>query len=178
MGIQGAFFQASGQHVFTEIMRCVRRVHFLIQHFIKIICVKHINAHRCQGNIRFAHHGWRIFRFLHEIFYFQVFIHRHHPEFAGLGTRHFDTADGTSCAAVDVVQQHLAVILFIYMVAGQNQNIFRLIVVADNRHILIHRVRRTAIPSGIVDLLAGRQHIDKLPALLRQKRPAFLQMTQ
>ena len=71
-------------------------------------------------------------------------------------------------------REHFAIVHFVDMIAGENQHELRR-VMAQDIHILKHRIRRALVPLGF-DALLRRQQIDKLIEFAAQKTPAALQV--
>lgn len=69
--------------------------------------------------------------------------------------------------------EHLAVVHFIDVVAGQDQDVFRL-VYAQDIQVLIDSVGRAFVPALLVDPLLRRQQLDELVELAAQETPAAL----
>ena len=107
-----------------------------------------------------------------------MLVYRHDAELIGFAAFDFNTADRAFGAAVDVVAQHLHVIHFIDVVAGQNQHMLGFVMLLHDTDILPNRIGGAAVPHRFVYLLAGGQHIDKLAAVARHKRPGMLQVAQ
>ncbi len=71
-------------------------------------------------------------------------------------------------------RQHLAVVHLINMIAGQDQDELRG-VMADDVHVLEHRIGRALVPLGL-DALLRRHQVDELIELAAQEAPAALQV--
>ena len=80
-----------------------------------------------------------------------------------------EVATVTSAPGVDVLLQHLLVIHFVDVIAGQNEDVVRLLA-ADGINILIHRVGGAQIPV-LRNAHLRRQHFDEF-AKPHQRRPA------
>ena len=76
-----------------------------------------------------------------------------------------------------MVGEHDRIIHFVYMIACQDQNIFRVISL-NNVDVLEHRIRSAAIPRIFRHTLLGRQQINMFVQFVLHERPATLQMAQ
>ena len=69
--------------------------------------------------------------------------------------------------------QHLAVVHFVDVVAGDDQDVFR-VVAPQKVHILEDRIGGALIPLRLVNLLLCRQQLDELVETPVEKAPAAL----
>ena len=74
-----------------------------------------------------------------------------------------------------MVDKHPRVVLFVDMVAGEDDDILRLVATNDVE-VLRHRVRGAAIPVFSLHPLLGGQQVNKFVHLFIEKRPAALNM--
>ena len=102
-------------------------------------------------------------------------VDMHDAEAGRLHARHFEAADGDVGAGVDVLAQHDLVVHLVDVVAGQDDDVARAVVL-DDVHVLEHRVGGARVPLRLRDALAGRQHVEALVALGAEEVPAALQM--
>ena len=100
----------------------------------------------------------------------QITVGFEHAELArGLGGVHLDGRHGHIRCGGHVLLQHLLIIHFVNVVAGENENVIRLLA-ADRINVLIDGVRRPLIPV-LRDAHLRRQHLDEV-AVAHQRRPA------
>ncbi len=89
-----------------------------------------------------------------------VSIGIHDTEAAGLLHRNPNHRNGRICLVLLVERKHLVVVHLINMVAGEDQNIIRIILI-DEVNILRNGICRSAVNVQIgICLFAGRQYID------------------
>ena len=99
-----------------------------------------------------------------------VLVGFENAEFAGgRGGIHFDGGDGDVRSRGNVLLQHLLVIHFVNVVAGENEDVVRLLA-ADRIDILVHGVGSALIPV-LRDAHLRRQNFDKV-AVAHQRGPA------
>jgi hypothetical protein len=99
--------------------------------------------------------------------------HTHHAELPGFGERHVDAGDGHVGLVLGVEGQHAAVIHLVDVVAGDDQNVLR-VVAAKEVHVLEDRVGGALVPLVFVDLLLRRQELDELVEAPVEEAPAAL----
>ncbi len=97
----------------------------------------------------------------------------HDAEGGGLLNRRLQAADRHVGAGLDVLLQHLLVVHFIDVVAGQDDHVLRAVAL-DDVDVLIDGVGGAEIPHGLRHALRGRQHVETLVALGAEEVPAAL----
>ena len=103
--------------------------------------------------------GLRLLRLLLELVDRAVRLAVHDAEAGSLGERNIEHRDGRVRAGLLVLAEHLVVVHLVDVVAGQDENIFR-IIIRDKRDILINCVRRTLVPLRSLAALIRRQDAD------------------
>jgi hypothetical protein len=103
-----------------------------------------------------------------------VVVDVHHAEAGRLLARHLDARDRRVGAAQHVAPQHLAVVHLVDVVAGHDQDVFR-VVAAEEVHVLEYRVGGALVPI-FADLLLRRQDVDELVKAPVEEAPAALQV--
>ena len=93
-------------------------------------------------------------RFLFQLGYRAVVVDEHQTEARSLLPRNFEGSDGAVGVLLFVIGEHLGVVHFIDVVAGENKNIFGRIAV-DEVDVLIYGVRGVLVPLGALYLLIG-----------------------
>ena len=166
-----------GDDVLAEIMRGMRIIGVAGQLLVKKIGVEHVNAHARQRHIGVARGRLRMLGLFMEGDHALLIVHRHHAEFPGILDRHIDAGHRHVGRIGGMKRQHFAVIHLVNVVARQDQDIGR-IVVAQDVHVLEHRIGGTAVPHGFVDALLRRHQLDELVELAAQETPAAMQMLQ
>ena len=86
-----------------------------------------------------------------------VVICDHDTETAGLLNRNLHGRDRHIRIVRLVVLQHHLIVHLVNMISGQNQDIFRIVVLHIFK-ILINRIRRTCVPVASLALLIRRKH--------------------
>ncbi|MPN27828.1 hypothetical protein SDC9_175262 [bioreactor metagenome] len=81
----------------------------------------------------------------------------HDPETGGLGQRHLQYRHRARRACFFMVTQHVGVVHFINMVAAEDKDVFRVVLV-DEVHVLVDGVGGAAVPFAALALHIGRQH--------------------
>ncbi len=99
---------------------------------------------------------------------------RHDAELVRLGERHLHAADRDVRAALLVEREQRPVVHLVDVVAGENQHRLGPMLI-DDVQILVHGVRRAAIPN-LAELLLRRNDVDELAELAVQIAPAALHM--
>jgi len=135
--------------------------------------VENVNPHRGQRPPGIARHGRRVLRLLDELDDTACFIHTHHPEFAGFADGHVDAGDGHVGVLTGMLGQHAAVVHLVDVVAGNDQDVLRL-VAAQEMQVLVDGIGRPLVPLVFVDLLLRRQQLDELIETPVEEAPAAL----
>ena len=165
-----------GDDIFAEIVTGFRLIGVALKLLVKKCGVEDINSHTRQRARRVAGNvcgiAWLFGKFDYTLFV----VNRHHAECAGIGDRHVQACNRHIRLQLHMLRDHLAVVHFVNMVAGKNQNIFRRMV-TDDVEILEYGVRRALIPTFLQALLSGHQ-IDAFFKLPRQETPSALQVLQ
>ena len=174
MGVNTITWHQIRNNVFAKIVTRFRFVRIALELLVEERCVEHINAHARQRARRITGDMRRIARLLDKFHHALLGIYRHDAERRGVRERHIQTRDRHVCLKLNMLGDHFAVIHFVDMVPGKNQNELRP-VVADDVEILKHRVRRAFVPAFALALLC-RQQFDALLELARQETPAALQV--
>lgn len=102
-------------------------------------------------------------------------VHVHHAEARRLRARDLDAADGHVGAGGDVLLQHDLVVLLVDVVAGENDDVLR-VVALDDVDVLRHGVGGAEIPLVLGHALRGRQDVEALVALGAEEVPAVLEV--
>src|SRR6185369_4239864 len=104
-------------------------------------------------------------------------VHVHHAESGGLGQGHLDAGDRAARVHGDVIGDQLGVVHLVDVVAGQHQDVLR-VVAGEDVHVLVDSIGRAAVPELLVHALLRRQQVDEFIELVAQERPAALQVAQ
>ena len=107
--------------------------------------LEHVDAHRGQRHVRLVGNARRVLRLLDEIDHPVAPVDMHHAEAGGFHARHFEAADGHVGARIDVLPQHDFVVHLVDVVARQQHDVARAVVL-DDVHVLVHRVGRARVP--------------------------------
>ena len=134
-----------GNNIFAKIMAGAFIPIVFCQQLVEIFRIKHINAHTGKRAGFIARHGGWISRFFNKFNDFVILIHGHDAKRVCLFNRDRHAGHGAARPFFNVIKQHPRIILFIDMVPGQNNDIFR-IIAADNIQVLGHSIRRPPIP--------------------------------
>ena len=102
-------------------------------------------------------------------------VHVHDAEGRRLHARHLDAADGHVRLLLAVLPQHHLVVHLVDVVAGQDDDVARRVVL-DDVDVLEHRVGGAGVPGGLGDALARRQDVEALVALGAEEGPAALEV--
>ena len=88
------------------------------------------------------------------------FVHVHDTEASGLLHGDLQYGDGHVGACLFVIGKHLGVVHLVDVVAGEDQNIFRIVQV-DETDVLVNGVGSTLVPDpGIAGGGIGREHMN------------------
>ncbi|CCC96390.1 protein of unknown function [Azospirillum baldaniorum] len=166
-----------GDDVLAEVARRAGIVEVALQLVVEELRVEDVDAHAGQRLVRVSRHRRRVGGLLDEVDDALRLVHMHDAEAGGLGARHLDAGDRHIGLLGDVVEQKRAVIHLVDVVAGQDQDVFRL-VVAQDVQVLVHRVGGALVPGGLADALLRRQQVAELVHLAAEEVPAALQVAQ
>src|ERR1700730_5267289 len=132
--------------------------------------IEDVNAHGSIAMGGFVGRGFRVIRFFLEADDAPIFIGFNDPELAsGFGGRNFDGSHGNVGAGQYMLLQHLGVVHFVDVVAGENENIFGTFA-ADRINVLVDRVGGALIPL-LGDAHLRGKNFDKF-AQAHERRPA------
>ena len=145
------------------------------QGLVEVTGIKDIDAHARQGDVGPAGQGFRLRRLLDKLGDLARRIHGHYTAALGIFHRYFGAGHRALRAFLNMVGEHDRIIHFVYMIACQDQNIFRVISL-NNVDVLEHRIRSAAIPRIFRHTLLGRQQINMFVQFVLHERPATLQM--
>jgi len=161
-----------GQHVLAEVVRGALARGIRRQHALQLLGVEHVDAHRGEDGVGAAGQRVRLPRLLGELGHAVPLGGGEHAVVARFARRHLDHAHRDVGALLHVVGDHRAVIHLVDVIAGQHQHVLGA-VREDEIDVLVHRIRRAAIPDGS-QLLLRRHHLDELPELAAQIAPAVV----
>ena len=113
---------------------------------------ENVNAHGSQIAFRF----FGLFGKLRDI---AVAVHVHDAEAAGFGPGYFHYGDGAGRLRLFVAAQHIGVVHFIDVVAGQHRHILRIVQI-HKADVLINGVGSALVPHRAGGALIGRQDVD------------------
>jgi len=88
----------------------------------------------------------------------------------GLGRGNLDGADGDVRAGIEMLLEHLGIVHFVDVIAGEDKNIFRAFA-ADGVDVLVDGVGGAAIPL-FADAHLRRQNFDKFAEATMEDQPA------
>ena len=171
MGDRLAVLHDRRDQILAEIVGGVRVGGVLAQEVEQEFGVEHVDAHRGERHVGLAGHRRRILGLFEEVDDPVGLVDVHHAEARRLLARDFEAADGDVRAALDVLGEHLLVVHLVDVVARQNDDVARRVVL-DDVDVLIDRIRRTEVPGVFRDALARRQHVEALVALGTEEVPA------
>ena len=117
----------------------------------------------------------RVLRLLDEIGDLPLVVDMHDAEARRLHARHLEAADRDVGARVDMLLKHDLVVHLVDVVAGEDDDVARRVVL-DDVDVLVDRVGRAGVPLVLGDALAGRQDVEALVASGPQEVPAVLQV--
>src|ERR1700676_2414206 len=138
------------------------------------LSIEDVNAHGSIAMGGFVGGGFRVMRLFLEADDAPIFIGFNDPELASrFGGKNFDGSYGNVGAGQHMLLQHLGVVHFVDVIAGENENIFGAFA-ADGINVLVDRVGGALIP------LLGDAHLrgkdfDKFPET-HERRPARANM--
>ena len=156
--------------VLAEIVIALRMRGVLAKQFVHQAGSENVNPHRGQTVLRIVRHRRRLARLLQKALDAVLVVDLHDAEVGAFAQRRGDAADGQIGLVVQVCLDHVAIVHFVNMVAGQDENVFR-IGFLDAVNVLVNGVGRALVPV-LVDALLGRQHVDVLLELAAEKTPA------
>ena len=137
--------------------------------------VEHVDAHAGERAPGLAGNGRRAGRLFQEAAHAHVLVHAHHAEAARFLYRHVDAADRHVGLLGDVVGEHVPVVHLVDVVAGQDQDVLRVVALEDV-HVLVDGIRGALIPGVLPHALRGRQQVDELLQAPVEEAPAALQV--
>ncbi|MCY1541055.1 hypothetical protein D9M68_767280 [compost metagenome] len=175
MGPGGAVLDDVGNDVLAEVAARAFGGCVATKLFHQEARLEHIDAHGGQRHVRLVRNTRRILGLFDEIDHPVAPVDMHHAKARRFHARHFEAPDGHVSARINVLTEHDFIVHLIDMVARQDDDIARAIVL-DDVHVLEDRVGRAGIPHVFLDALARRQHVEALVSLGPQEIPAALQM--
>ena len=137
--------------------------------------LEHVDAHAGQREVRLAGDAGRVGGLLQEGGDAVGRVHVHDAEGRRLHARHLDAADGDVRLLLAVLPQHHLVVHLVDVVAGQDDDVARRVVL-DDVDVLEHRVGGAGVPGGLGDALARGQDVEALVALGAEEGPAALEV--
>ena len=137
--------------------------------------LEHVDAHAGERHVGAIRHAGGIGGLLQERDQPVLFVDMHHAEAGRLHARHLDAADGNVRAALDVELQHVLVVHLVDVIAGQDDDVLRLVGL-DDVDVLIDRIRGAGVPLGFRYALARGQDVEAFIAFRAEEVPAALQV--
>ena len=125
------------------------------------LVLEQIAAKLAPGEYVYAHGSLvaaRMLRLLFKLGYRAVLVDEHQTEARSLLPRNFEGSDGAVGVLLFVIGEHLGVVHFIDVVAGENKNIFGRIAV-NEVDVLIYGVCGVLVPLGALYLLIGGENM-------------------
>ena len=136
--------------VFTEVIGTLLVFLILSKIVTEFFPGEDIYAHGCFIALR-------VFRFFLKLNNRSVGIRVHNSETGRFFPGNFTYGNGSICAMPDVIVQHRIVIHFVNMVAAEDQDIIRMVLLYKS-HILIDGICRSAVPFSALSCLVRRQN--------------------
>src|SRR4029077_15580801 len=146
-----------GQNVLAKVVAGVWILSILKQHGNEDVGVEEVDAHRPSNFLSVpgrAQSG--LFGFFFEAVDAAVLVDVNHAEAEGLGEIDLDGGQGDVGSRLFVLLHHLAVVHFVDVIAGKNDDVFGLLG-ADGINVLINRIGCALIPL-VADALHGWKH--------------------